>query len=301
MKIRNKSMTKASVRFAPSPTGMMHLGNVRTALINALFAKQKHGTFILRIEDTDAQRMHDPQAKQILEDLVWLNLVYDEGPIAGGPHGPYFQSQRMHLYEKTRTLFEEKHLIYRCFCTEDELAKKRERQLALKLPPRYDRTCIALSSDTVAKHLAENSPFIWRFKLDHERSITITDLAHGAITFDLSNFSDFPITRQDNSFTFMFANFVDDYLMNVTHIFRGADHLSNTANQAALFDALNISLPTYWHMPILCNLEGKKLSKRDFGFSLRDLRDAGFLAQAINNYVGIIGGSFKEEIMPLET
>jgi len=288
------------VRFAPSPTGMMHLGNVRTALINFLFAKQKEGTFVLRIEDTDAQRMLDPEAKKILEDLAWLNLTYDEGPIVEGPHAPYFQSQRAHLYEETRRLFEQKHLIYRCFCTEEELAKKRERQIALKLPPRYDRTCMALNEEQIAKNTHNNIPFIWRFKLNHERSVTITDLAHGSITFELSNFSDFPISRQDGSFTFMFANFVDDYLMNITHIFRGEDHLSNTANQAAMFDALNISLPMYWHMPILCNTEGKKLSKRDFGFSLRDLKEAGFLPEAVSNYVGIIGSSFTEEVMSLE-
>jgi glutamyl-tRNA synthetase len=292
-------MTKVRVRFAPSPTGMMHLGNVRAALINFLFAHQKQGTFVLRIEDTDAQRMLDPEAKKILEDLAWLGLDYDEGPVVGGPYTPYFQSERMHLYEQQRANFEQKNLIYRCFCTEDELAKKRERQQALKLPPRYDRTCLSLSPEEITTNLGKNIPFIWRFKLDHTRTVTITDLAHGKTTFDLSNFSDFPITRQDGSFTFMFANFVDDCAMEITHIFRGEDHLSNTANQAAMFDALNIPLPIYWHMPILCNLEGRKLSKRDFGFSLRDLKDAGFLADAINNYVGIIGSSFKEEIMSL--
>ncbi len=293
-------MTNIRVRFAPSPTGMMHLGNVRTALINFLFAQQKIGTFVLRIEDTDAQRMHDPDAQKILEDLAWLGLTYDEGPLVQGPHEPYFQSQRMHIYEKMRLECEHKNIIYRCFCSEEELAKKRERQLALKLPPRYDRTCTTLTQEKITQNCADNIPFVWRFKLNHERSVTINDLAHGTITFDLKNFSDFPISRQDGSFTFMFANFVDDYVMNITHIFRGADHLSNTANQAALFDALNISLPQYWHMPILCNIEGKKLSKRDFGFSLRDLKDAGFLPEAINNYAGIIGGSFKNEIMPLD-
>src|SRR5581483_5841986 len=243
-------MTKVRVRFAPSPTGMMHLGNVRTALINFLFAHQKNGTFILRIEDTDAQRMLDPNAQQILADLEWLGLHYDEGPLTQGPYAPYFQSQRSSVYEETRALFESKNLIYRCFCTEQELAKKRDRQIALKLPPRYDRTCAHLSADQIKENIDANMPFIWRFKLNHERSITITDLAHGTITFDLSHFSDFPISRQDGSFTFMFANFVDDYLMKITHIFRGEDHLSNTANQAAMFDALNIPLPIYWHMPI---------------------------------------------------
>ncbi len=294
-------MHKIRVRFAPSPTGMMHLGNVRAALINFLFAKQKEGTFILRIEDTDAQRMFDPEAQKIIEDLTWLGITYDEGPHVGGPCIPYYQSERTDLYEQQRTVFEEKKLIYRCFCTEQELEKKRLRQQALKLPPRYDRTCLTLPQTEIDRLLTEQVPYIWRFKCDHNLSITITDLAYGNITFDMSNFSDFAITRKDGSFTFIFANFVDDYLMEISHVFRGADHLSNTANQAALFHGINAQLPIYWHLPILVNLEGKKLSKRDFGFSLRDLKDGGFLPEAVANYVSIIGGSFKDEIMPLDT
>jgi nondiscriminating glutamyl-tRNA synthetase len=293
-------MQKVRVRFAPSPTGMMHLGNVRAALINFLFATQKNGTFILRIEDTDAQRMFDPQAQKIMEDLTWLGLSYDEGPIVGGPYAPYYQSERTDLYQNQLNLFQQKNVIYRCFCTEEELEKKRLRQQALKLPPRYDRTCMLLPQTEIDRLLIDNTPFVWRFKCDHNLSLTIHDLAHGKITFDMSNFSDFAITRQDGSFTFIFANFVDDLLMKMTHIFRGEDHLSNTATQAALFHAVNVPLPIYWHVPILCNLEGKKLSKRDFGFSLRDLKDAGFLPEAVANYVSIIGGSFKEEILPLD-
>ena len=294
-------MPTVRVRFAPSPTGMMHLGNVRAALINFLFAQQKKGTFILRIEDTDAQRMFDPEAQKIIEDLAWLGITYNEGPHIGGPHVPYYQSQRTNLYEKQRLILEEKQLIYRCFCTEEELEKKRLRQQALKLPPRYDRTCLSLSTTEKDRLIVNNIPYIWRFKCNQKNSVTITDLAHGNITFNLSNFSDFPITRQDGSFTFIFANFVDDLLMEITHVFRGEDHLSNTANQAALFTAINAPLPIYWHLPILCNLEGKKLSKRDFGFSLRDLKDAGYLPEAVGNYVSIIGSSFQEEIMSLST
>ena len=293
-------MHKVRVRFAPSPTGMMHLGNVRAALINYLFSKQKQGTFVLRIEDTDAQRMFDPQAQKILEDLAWLDLSYDEGPHVDGPYAPYYQSERTHLYEKQLDVLAKKNTIYRCFCTEEELEKKRLRQQALKLAPRYDRACMLLPQIEIDRLLEQKIPYIWRFKCDHTLSLTIHDLARGHITFDMSNFSDFAITRQDGSFTFIFANFVDDLLMEITHIFRGEDHLSNTANQAALFHAVNATLPTYWHLPILCNLEGKKLSKRDFGFSLRDLKDAGFLPEAVGNYVSIIGASFKEEIMPYD-
>ena len=191
-------------------------------------------------------------------------------------------------------------LIYPCFCSEQELQKKRERQKALKIPPRYDRTCMQLSTDNISDQFAQNRPFIWRLKLDHQSTITITDLSRDTVKFELKNFSDFPLTRTDGSFTFMFANFVDDLTMKITYVFRGEDHLSNTAGQAALYQAFNASVPVFWHMPILCNLDGKKLSKRDFGFSLHDLKNEGFLAQAINNYLAIIGGSYEKEIMGLE-
>lgn len=289
------------VRFAPSPTGMMHLGNVRIALMNYLFAQQKGGTFIIRIEDTDPQRNFDPGAIGILNDLSWLELTYQEGPLVGGPHMPYFQSERGPIYQKQLDALKEKNLIYRCFCSPEELERKRKRQLALKMPPRYDRTCLNLDQATINKNLADKVPFIWRMKLDSDKQLQIHDLAHGTIHFDLKNFSDFPLTRADGSCTFIFANFVDDMLMEITHVIRGEDHLTNSACQAALYLAFEKEIPTFWHLPILCNAQGKKLSKRDFGFSLMDLRNAGFLPQAIDNYLAIIGGgTFAQEIMSLD-
>lgn len=280
------------VRFAPSPTGIMHIGNSRTALLNYLFAKQKGGTNVLRIEDTDPSRNFDPGAKIIQADLNWLGLNPDEGP--------YYQSERQNLYQEKLKELIDKGLVYRCFCSEKELAQKRDRQRALKLPPRYDRTCADLSQQEIQKRLDQNVPFIWRFKLDHDKTITIIDLARGPITFQLKNFSDFPLTRADGSFTFMFANFVDDMTMKMTHVFRGEDHQSNTASQGALYEAFGAPLPIFWHMPMLSNVDGKKLSKRDFGFSLHDLRDAGYLPHAINNYLAISGGSYPNEIMDMD-
>ncbi len=289
------------LRFAPSPTGMMHLGNIRTALMNRLFSKQKNGTFVLRIEDTDSARNFDPQAKEIIEDLHWLGLFYDEGPEVGGPYTPYFQSQRTNLYQDALNKLLANNLLYRCFCTSEELEKRRARQIALKKPPRYDRSCLMLNPEEIEELLNKKTTFIWRYKLDQEKSVTINDLSHGTITFELKNFSDFPLTRGDGSFTFIFANFVDDMLMKITHVIRGEDHLTNTACQAALFEAFKEPLPTFWHLPMICNVEGKKLSKRDFGFSLRDLKIAGFLPEALLNYLSIIGGgSFKEEVMSFD-
>ncbi len=287
------------VRFAPAPTGMMHLGNIRTALMNFLIARKKDGTFVVRVEDTDPERNFDPGAVKIMEDLKWLGIEYQEGPEAGGPHEPYFQSERADIYQEKLKELIKMDGAYRCFCTAEELDKKRARQIALKQPPRYDRTCAQLTKEE-SDQKAETTPFIWRAKIDHSKTLTIDDLSHGNVTFDMKNFSDFPVTRQNGTVTFMFANFVDDVAMNITCTIRGEDHLSNTAGQAALYDAFNEKLPTFWHLPILCNIDGKKLSKRDFGFSLRDLKSAGFLPEAINNYLAIIGASFKQEIMSVD-
>jgi nondiscriminating glutamyl-tRNA synthetase len=288
------------VRFAPAPTGLMHLGNVRTALMNYLFARQRNGVFVVRVEDTDQQRNFDPGAKHILDDLAWLGITYDEGPGKGGPYAPYFQSERTALYQEKLQELINKDAVYRCFCTAEELERKRQRQITLKHPPRYDRACLTLSAEQLSRNLDNAIPFIWRIKLPQQGSVDINDLARGIIHFDLKNFSDTPLTRQDGSFTFLFANFVDDLTMNITHIFRGEDHLTNTAVQAMLYTAFQTPLPTYWHMPILCNALGKKLSKRDFGFSLNDLRQGGYLPEAICNYLAIIGGSFVTEIMSMD-
>lgn len=287
------------VRFAPSPTGFMHLGNVRTALINYLFARHHQGTFIVRIEDTDQQRLFDAKAEGILRDLAWLGLAFQEGPGVGGPYAPYYQSERHDLYQKHLNACIAQHKAYRCFCTVEELEKKRERQIAQKLPPRYDRACLKLAPEQIAQRLTQNLPFIWRFKLNDDL-LTITDLARGKITYDMKHFSDFALTRQDGTCTFIFANYVDDVEMHISHVIRGEDHLSNTASQAALYYGLNKPLPLFWHLPIMANTDGKKLSKRDFGFSLNDLRTAGYLPEAITNYLAILGGSFETEIMSID-
>jgi len=291
---------KVRVRFAPAPTGTMHLGNIRTALMNFLYAKQQNGTLVLRIEDTDAQRNFDPQARNIIGHLAWLGLDYDEGPLKGGPYPPYFQSERTSFYQEALEQLKQSGHIYRCFCTPEELEKKRDRQIALKMAPRYDRSCMALTAKELAQRIADNTPYVWRMRLDHNEQVTIHDIARGNVTFELKNFSDFPLTRADGSFTFIFANFVDDMLMEITHVFRGEDHLSNTANQAALYKAFGKKLPIYYHLPILCNIHGQKLSKRDFGFSINDLQADGFLPEAIGNYLMTLGGSYKEELIPFD-
>ncbi len=240
----------------------------------------------------------DPHGKQIIADLAWLELTYDEGPDKGGAFEPYLQSERSSFYNEYLQKLKVKKFVYPCFCTPEELEMKRQRQLALKMPPRYDRQCLKLSDDE-RSHLLATKPYIWRFKLD-DSTVKIHDMARGDITYDLHHFSDFALTRADGSFTFIFANFVDDLVMKISHVIRGEDHLTNTALQAALYKTFQTPCPVFWHLPIIGNSEGKKLSKRDFGFSLTDLKNAGFLPEAIDNYLAIIGASFKNEIMSLE-
>lgn len=293
------NLNKVRVRFAPAPTGVMHIGNVRAALLNFLYARQKNGTFILRIEDTDAQRMFDQDAKEILFDLGWLGLSYDEGPIKGGNYGPYFQSQRENIYKAALEELIAKNAVYRCFCTPEELDKKRQRQLALKQPPRYDKACLHLNETAITANLNAQKPFVWRFNIPLNQEVILNDLAKGKMVFNTTNLTDFPLTRTDGSFTFLFANAVDDINMEMTHIFRGEDHLTNSASQILLYKAFCYPTPVFFHLPIICNLEGKKLSKRDFGFSIKDVQQGGYLPEAVCNYLAILGGSYENEIMSL--
>lgn len=292
-------MNEVRTRFAPSPTGIMHIGNVRAALMNYLFAQQYHGTFALRIEDTDQQRNIADGTKFILKHLHWLGLIPQEGPEIGGPYGPYFQSQRAAIYQKHLEALQQKKLAYQCFCTPEELEVRRNRQIAMKKPPRYEGTCLKLSDTQLAEKIASRTPFIWRMKVDSHKKVSFKDMARGILEFDLQHFSDFPLTREDGTFTFIFANCVDDCEMKMSHIFRGEEHLSNTVSQTVLYQALGHELPTFWHLPILCNQDGKKLSKRDRGFSLEDVQAQGYLPEAICNYLGILGASFEQEIMSL--
>ena len=293
-------MKPVRTRFAPSPTGIMHIGNVRAALLNYLFAKKNSGTFALRIEDTDQQRNILDGTHHIVRHLKWLGLTYTEGPEVGGNFGPYFQSQRHDLYKKHLQKLHEGNFIYRCFCNPEELEVRRNRQIAMKKPPRYEGTCLKLSQNDIQQKIDSKTPFIWRMKIDSSKKISFKDLARGVLEFDLQHFSDFPLTREDGTFTFIFANCIDDCEMEMTHVFRGEEHLSNTVSQAVLYQALSAPAPIFWHLPILCNQEGKKLSKRDKGFSLDDVENQGFLPETVCNYLGILGASFEKEILSLD-
>jgi nondiscriminating glutamyl-tRNA synthetase len=279
-------------RFAPSPTGLLHIGNVRTALFNWLWAHHDGGTFLLRIEDTDATRGHERYARALMDDLRWLGLQWDEGPERSGAHAPYAQSQRGALYEKYAARLVSAGLAYPCFCTEHELKLERKTQIAAGRPPRYSGKCRALSPNEIDERRARGLPATLRFHVVDGRAVEFTDRVRGPQRFDTGDIGDFVIRRSDGTPAFFFCNAVDDALMEVTLVIRGDDHLTNTPRQILLLEALGLPVPAYGHIPLVVGADGAPLSKRTGGRSLPELRDAGYLPAAINNYLARVGYSY---------
>ncbi|MBF0169476.1 MAG: glutamate--tRNA ligase [Nitrospinae bacterium] len=263
------------VRFAPSPTGAMHVGNLRTALFNRLFALRHGGTLILRIEDTDRAR-HDPLAERtILDALTRLGIGWDEGP--------YRQSERLDLYRDAVERLAADGKVYRCFCTEGELESDRAAAVAAGKPPRYSGRCRTTPPSNVG-----DAPFVWRF-MTGDRPVSFDDGVRGNVTFSSADFGDFPVARSDGSPLFLFASAVDDAEMRITDVIRGEDHLSNTPRQLMLFEALGVPAPRYHHLPIIVDDEGKKLSKRKGAIDPAALLDEGFLPESIVTGVALLG------------
>lgn len=250
-------------RFAPSPTGYLHVGGARTALFNWAFARRHGGRFILRIEDTDAARSTDESTRKILEDLRWLGLNWDEGPEVGGPSGPYFQSQRGHLYKQYLEQLASIGRAYRCFKSAEELTADRNKAKAEGRAYKYDPTeSLNLSKEQIAAYEAAGRPFVWRFRMP-DADVTVHDLVLGDVTIKAAELEDFVIIKGDGGPTFHFANVVDDATMHVTHVLRAQEHLMNTPKHVAMFDALGLPRPKYAHMPLIFNSDGSKMSKRD--------------------------------------
>ena len=280
------------VRFGPSPTGLLHIGNARTALYNKLFALQHNGVFILRIEDTDIER-HDPAAEAaIAEDLRWLGMAWDEGPGAAGEHGPYRQSERTEIYQGYVQKLLQHDMAYRCYCTPEELAQMREHLLARGERPRYLGTCRGLSPQQIRERESEERRPSVRFKVPEGATI-VHDIIHGKKVFANDILDDFVIMRSDGRPAYNFAAVVDDALMEITHVIRGEDHLPNTPRQILLYEALGFSIPRFAHHPFLVAPEGGRLSKRYGATSVRAYRDEGFLPQAVTNYLALLGGGIS--------
>lgn len=282
-------MSEVRVRFAPSPTGYLHIGGARTALFNWLFAKKMGGKLILRIEDTDIDRLKEDSVSQILTSLKWLGINWDEGPEVGGDFGPYAQTERLEIYRKYARQLLLEGRAYRCFCTPEQLEAEREKQKAAKLPFRYARTCAEISEEESARRAAAGEKFSIRLRIPAEGDVVVHDLIHGDVHFDLSQYDDFVIMKSNGMPTYNFAVCIDDHLMGMTHVLRAEEHLSNTPKQILVYDALSWMPPEFGHMPMILAPDRSKLSKRHGATSVEEFRDKGYLAPAIVNYLSLLG------------
>lgn len=280
------------VRFAPSPTGNLHLGGARTALFNFVFAKKNKGVFILRIEDTDQKRSQKEFVDNILESLSWLGLNWDEGPV--------YQSERVSLYQKVIEELLQKNKAYRCFCSKEELEQKRLAQITQGIAPRYDRSCANLSQEEVNQKISQRLPYVIRLRVP-DQILVFKDYLRGEIKFDLSLIGDFVIAKSETEPLFHLSTPVDDYYQGITHIIRGADHISNTPKQIMIYKAMGWKLPIYAHIPLLLGETGGKLSKRQGAKSILDYRQEGYLPEAIINFLILLGWHPKgdQEIISL--
>jgi glutamyl-tRNA synthetase len=285
---------KVRVRFAPSPTGHLHIGSARTALFNYLFARHAKGSFILRIEDTDRERSADMFEKSILDDLSWLGLDWDEGPQADGEYGPYYQSQRQTVYQEAAKRLLSEGKAYYCYCSPEALEEQRRRASAAGKMPKYEGTCFGLAAQDQERLRAEGKKPTVRFHVP-PGTIELNDLLHGRVSFASDVIGDFIILRSDGTASFNFAVVVDDALMKITHVIRGEDHLPNTPRHVLLCQALGYSLPVYVHHPLVMGKDGGKLSKRHGATSISEYRKTGYLPEAIANYLALLGWSSESE------
>ena len=276
-------------RFAPSPTGALHLGNARTAFFSHLWARKTGGRFILRIEDTDAARSEQRHRDSLLADLRWLGLDWDEGPDVGGPAAPYAQSERGAFYDDSFGRLQADGLAYPCYCTTQELELSRKLQRMAGQPPRYAGTCRHLSAAQRAERESRGATPTLRFAVPPGRVIEFTDVVHGPQTIASADIGDFIIRREDGTAAFFFSNAVDDSVMGVTHVLRGDDHLTNTPRQLMLLDALHMRRPEYGHVGLLVGADGAPLSKRHGSTSVGEFRERGFLPAALLNQVFRLG------------
>ena len=295
-------------RFSPSPTGLMHLGNLRTALFNVLLAKRLStesatpATFLLRIEDTDLTRSEKELSDKLMSDLKWMGCEWQEGPNKDGGKGPYYQSERNPIYEKYYQQLINEGRAYWCFCTQTELAIINKSQLAAGIAPRYPGTCRHLTQEQIDAKKAKGLKPALRFRIAESEMVKFEDFIQGEKNFSSEDIGDFIIQKNDDSASFMFCNAVDDSLMDVTHVMRGEDHLTNTPRQLLILKALKLKAPQYGHMPLILGFDGKPLSKRNGSQSVEALREQGYFPIAIVNYLSRLGHHFESEntLMTLE-
>ena len=277
------------VRFAPSPTGYLHVGGLRTALYNYLFAKKNNGKFILRIEDTDRNRYVEGAAENLISTLNWVGLDYDEGPAKEGNCGPYYQSQRLNIYkEYSQKLINNKNAYY-CFCSSERLTEIREQQQKQGLQPKYDKHCLNLSQEEINKNLRDNLPYVIRLNVPAEQKIVIQDIIRGTVEFESNIIDDQVLIKSDGYPTYHLANVIDDHLMKITHVIRGEEWLSSTPKHILLYEFFGWEKPVFAHLPLLLNSDRSKLSKRQGDVAVEDYKAKGYLKEALINFVALLG------------
>ncbi|PJZ66751.1 glutamate--tRNA ligase [Leptospira wolffii] len=289
-------------RFAPSPTGFLHVGGARTALFNYLYAKAQGGKFLLRIEDTDQTRSTEESFKTILESLKWLGIEWDEGPGVGGPHGPYVQSERISIYKEYTEKLISEGKAYRCFCTQEELEAKKKQAEAMGVPYVYDGLHANMSPQEVQEKLDAGVPYSVRFKTP-SKTLIFDDIIQGKVKFETKLIGDFIIVKSDGFPSYNYAVVVDDGLMKISHVIRGVGHLSNTPRQILIYEALGFPVPEFAHASEIVGMDGKKLSKRAGATSILAFRDLGYLPETFSNYMALLGWTSPDgqEYLPGDT
>jgi nondiscriminating glutamyl-tRNA synthetase len=292
-------MNKVRVRFAPSPTGPLHIGGARSALFNYLFAVNQKGQLVLRVEDTDLERSKPEYEEEIITSLRWLGLNWDEGVDKGGPHSPYRQTERLSIYQEYAQDLLDKDWAYPCFCTEEELQEERAALMAQGEMPRYSGKCRSLTEEERQAHLDQGRKPALRFKVPENQVYVVHDLVRGQVTFDSDNIGDFIIMKSDGIPTYNFAVVIDDALMGITHVIRAEEHLANTPRQLMIYEALRFKRPEFAHISLILGEDRQKMSKRHGSTSLMEYRELGYLPEALFNFLALLGWSpeGEEEIL----
>jgi len=280
---------KVRTRFAPSPTGYLHIGGFRTALFAFLTAKSQNGEFVLRIEDTDQKRLVEGSMENFIEIFKWAGIEFNESPLSPGKFGPYIQSERKEIYDKYKKILLEKGEAYHCFCTPERLQAMREEQQKNKKPPRYDRTCRNLSKEEIERRIKAGEKYVIRQKMPLKGEIVVHDELRGDIKFKAEELEDQVLIKSDGTPTYQFAVVVDDHLMEITHITRSEEWIPSFPKNVLLYESFNWELPKFIHFPVVLNKEGGKLSKRQGSVSVEDFRDQGYLKEALINFVSLLG------------
>jgi len=294
---------RVRVRFAPAPTGALHLGSVRTALYNWLFARQKGGVFVLRIEDTDVVRSDEATLEDILDGLEWLGLTWDEGPRVEGPYGPYRQSERTKIYQEWSQKLINTGQAYYCFCSPEELEERKKETLARGEAPRYDGRCAALTAAEQDELRAQGRRASVRFRIPDKNEVVVRDIIRGETAFDRKTLGDFVLLRSNGSPSYHLANVVDDILMEISHVIRGEDLYPSTPRHQLLYEAFGMRVPQFAHLPMILATDRTKLSKRHGAVPLAAYREDGYVPEALVNYLALLGWSppDENELMSIDT